>query len=244
MSCGARPSPPADIVISSRRSASPAQARAVGAVRKRRSRGHRWTVRVRWADGTREWLTRGGAGPTRGPWVDALPFDVVDAFGRYHTRELSTVAKDGTPTTWPTTLLFQPDEGRFVVGTAIGLNRKALHVRREPRVAMLFGPDGHGPDRPADDPRAGGCAMPGGPLRQRAACSRLLAEHRAGPARAADDRPEHAAPRLVPHAAVHLHPADTDRLVARGWRPRRSQDRGDRRCGVTSPDGSPRSRAP
>jgi hypothetical protein len=81
---------------------------------------------------------RGGAGSTPGPWVDALPPDVVDAFGRYHTCELSTVAKDGTPITWPTTPLFQPAEGRFVVGTAIGLNRKALHVRRESRVAMLF----------------------------------------------------------------------------------------------------------
>jgi hypothetical protein len=89
---------------------------------------------------------RGGAGPTPGPWVDALPPDVVDAFGRYHTCELSTVAKDGTPITWPTTPLFQPDEGRFVVGTAIGLNRKALHVRREPRVAMLFS-DPTGTDR-------------------------------------------------------------------------------------------------
>jgi hypothetical protein len=89
---------------------------------------------------------RGGAGPTPGRWVDALPPDVVDAFGRYHTCELSTVAKDGTPITWPTTPLFQPDEGRFVVGTAIGLNRKALHVRREPRVAMLFS-DPTGTDR-------------------------------------------------------------------------------------------------
>jgi len=29
--------------------------------------------------------------------------DVVDAFVRYHTCELSTVAKDGAPITWPTT---------------------------------------------------------------------------------------------------------------------------------------------
>ena len=87
-----------------------------------------------------------GGGPTPASWADALPPDVVDAFGCYHTCELSTVAKDGTPITWPTTPLFQRDEGRFVVGTAIGLNRKALHVRREPRVAMLFS-DPTGTDR-------------------------------------------------------------------------------------------------
>ena len=76
--------------------------------------------------------------PSSDGWPSALPVAVLQAFGSYRTCELSTFARDGTPVTWPTTPLFQRDEGRFVVGTAIGLNKKALHVRREPRIALLY----------------------------------------------------------------------------------------------------------
>lgn len=76
--------------------------------------------------------------PPGEPWVASLPADVADAFDRYPTCAFSTVAPDGTPITWPTVPLFQPDEGRFVIGSAIGLGRKVRNVRRDPRVALLF----------------------------------------------------------------------------------------------------------
>lgn len=81
--------------------------------------------------------------------LSALPDAVVRAFRAYRTCEFSTVARDGTPVTWPTVAIFQPDEGRFIVGTSIGQNRKALNVRREPRVALLFSdPTGSGQTDP------------------------------------------------------------------------------------------------
>jgi len=109
-----------------------------------------------------EHARKASEGPVAGEWADvlegardaraldadamaALPEAVLKAFRAYRTCEFSTFARDGTPVTWPTIAMFQADEGRFVIGTSIGLNRKALQVRREPRVALLFSdPTGSG----------------------------------------------------------------------------------------------------
>jgi hypothetical protein len=51
---------------------------------------------------------------------------------------MSTLARDGTPITWPTLPFWCLDEGRFLITTSIGLPQKAFNVRRNPRVSLLF----------------------------------------------------------------------------------------------------------
>lgn len=78
-----------------------------------------------------------------------LPAEVDAVLRGFRTCELSTLARDGTPVTWPVVAFWRPDEGRFVVGTSIGLPQKAFNVRRDPRVSLLF-----------SDPTACGLADP------------------------------------------------------------------------------------
>ncbi len=74
-----------------------------------------------------------------------LPPEVEAVFREFRTCEMSTLAKDGTPITWPITPFWKPDEGRFLVTTSIGLPQKAFNVRRNPRVSLLFSnPTGSG----------------------------------------------------------------------------------------------------
>lgn len=79
----------------------------------------------------------------------ALPPEVEAVFREFRTCELSTLARDGTPITWPTLPFWQPEQGRFLITTSIGLAQKALNVRRDGRVALLF-----------SDPTASGLADP------------------------------------------------------------------------------------
>ena len=67
-----------------------------------------------------------------------LPPEVEEVFREFRTCEFSTLARDGTPITWPTVTLWQPDEGWFVITTSIGLPQKALNIRRNPRVSLLY----------------------------------------------------------------------------------------------------------
>jgi hypothetical protein len=67
-----------------------------------------------------------------------LPPEVEAVFREFRTCEFSTLARDGTPITWPTLPFWQPKERRFLITTSIGLAQKALNVRRDPRVALLF----------------------------------------------------------------------------------------------------------
>jgi hypothetical protein len=68
----------------------------------------------------------------------AVPPEVEAVFRQVRTCEFTTLAKDGTPITWPTVALYEPTRGRFVITTSIGLPHKAHNVRRTPRVAMLY----------------------------------------------------------------------------------------------------------
>jgi hypothetical protein len=79
----------------------------------------------------------------------ALPPEVEAVFREFRTCEMSTLARDGTPITWPTLFFWYPDEGRFLITTSIGLPHKAFNVRRDPRVSLLF-----------SDPTASGLADP------------------------------------------------------------------------------------
>jgi hypothetical protein len=67
-----------------------------------------------------------------------LPVQVLAVFREFWTCEFSTLAKDGTPITWPTAPFYQPEKGRFFITTSIGLPQKAFNVRRNPRVSLLF----------------------------------------------------------------------------------------------------------
>jgi hypothetical protein len=67
-----------------------------------------------------------------------LPPEVGAVFRAFRTCEMSTLARDGTPITWPTLPFWRPDEGRFIVTTSIALAQKAYNVRRNPRVSLLF----------------------------------------------------------------------------------------------------------
>ncbi|GID30664.1 pyridoxamine 5'-phosphate oxidase family protein [Paractinoplanes brasiliensis] len=71
---------------------------------------------------------------------------LIDA---YRTCELLTVGRDGTPVAWPTVGIRRAD-GTFLISTSIGLPQKALNIRRDNRVAVLFSdPTGSGLDEPS-----------------------------------------------------------------------------------------------
>jgi len=78
-----------------------------------------------------------------------FPPEVEVVFREFRTCEFSTLAKDGTPITWPTLPAWRPEEGRFLIATSVGLPQKVFNVRRNPRVSLLF-----------SDPTASGLASP------------------------------------------------------------------------------------
>ena len=88
---------------------------------------------------------------TRSSGVDArLPREVEAVFEEFRTCELSTLAGDGTPITWPTLPFWRSGEKRFLITTSIALAQKALNVRRNPHVSLLFSdPTASGLDAPA-----------------------------------------------------------------------------------------------
>jgi hypothetical protein len=63
---------------------------------------------------------------------------VEAVFREFRMCEMSTLARDGSPITWPTLPFWGPDEGRFLITTSIGLPHKAHNVRRNPRVSLLL----------------------------------------------------------------------------------------------------------
>lgn len=68
----------------------------------------------------------------------SIPKDVEEVFRSLFTCEFSTIARDGTPITWPVSALWRPDVGGFLLTAAVGLSQKAFNIRRNPRVALLF----------------------------------------------------------------------------------------------------------
>jgi hypothetical protein len=72
----------------------------------------------------------------------------VEIIEKYFTCEFTTLARDGSPQTWPVSPRLLQD-GRFLVGTSIGLPQKAYNIRRNPKVSMLFSePTGSGVSKP------------------------------------------------------------------------------------------------
>jgi pyridoxamine 5'-phosphate oxidase-like protein len=70
--------------------------------------------------------------------VLGIPGEVEAVFREFRTCEFSTLARDGTPVTWPMLPFWRPDTGQFLTTTSIGLADKALNIRRNPRVSLLF----------------------------------------------------------------------------------------------------------
>ena len=70
--------------------------------------------------------------------IHSLPAEVQAVLQEFRTCEFTTVNKDGAPLTWPVSARYLPDPDRFLITTNIGFPFKALHVRRNPRVALLF----------------------------------------------------------------------------------------------------------
>ncbi len=74
-----------------------------------------------------------------------LPSEIEAVFREFRTCEFSTLAQDGTPVTWPTCPRYLPEQARFLITTSIGMAQKAFHIRRNPRVALLYSnPTGSG----------------------------------------------------------------------------------------------------
>jgi hypothetical protein len=81
--------------------------------------------------------------------LTALPSPVAAVIREFRACEFSTLTKDGTPITWPVATLYLPDQARFLLTTSIGFSQKALHIRRNPHVALLFSdPTGSGLENP------------------------------------------------------------------------------------------------
>ena len=72
----------------------------------------------------------------------------LDIIHNYFTCEFTTLARDGSPQTWPVSPRLLAD-GRLLITTSIGLPQKALNVRRNPKVSLLFSePTGSGIKQP------------------------------------------------------------------------------------------------
>ena len=79
----------------------------------------------------------------------AIPAEVEAVFREFRTCELSTLARDGTPITWPMLPFWRGEARQFMTTTSIGLPDKAFNIRRDPRVSLLFSDStGSGLDRP------------------------------------------------------------------------------------------------
>ncbi|SEF16762.1 pyridoxamine 5'-phosphate oxidase family protein [Streptomyces sp. Ag109_O5-10] len=77
--------------------------------------------------------------------LDSAPLDVLDA---YRTCEFATLGRDGTPLAWPTAVRRRPD-GTLLLSTSLAFAQKALNIRRDGRVALLFSdPTGSGLEQP------------------------------------------------------------------------------------------------
>ena len=81
--------------------------------------------------------------------LKTLPAEVENAIRAFRVCEFSTIAKDGTPITWPLAARYKPEQSCFVLTTSIGFPQKAFNIRRNTHVSMLFSdPTGSSLDNP------------------------------------------------------------------------------------------------
>jgi hypothetical protein len=68
----------------------------------------------------------------------ALPVEVLAVFNQFFTAEVTTIGKNGYPVSWPVLPVFEPKSFQFVIMTSIGLAQKAINIRRDRRVSLLY----------------------------------------------------------------------------------------------------------
>ncbi|MEK6919555.1 MAG: pyridoxamine 5'-phosphate oxidase family protein [Thermoproteota archaeon] len=66
-----------------------------------------------------------------------VPGWVRDVFERYLTCEFTTVA-NGKPVTFPLLYFYDGDSGKFTVTSSILFSKKIEHMKKNPKVSMLF----------------------------------------------------------------------------------------------------------
>lgn len=67
-----------------------------------------------------------------------LPSEVTAVLRNFLTAELTTVSRSGHPITWPVLPSLEEGSFRISIVTSIGLPQKALNIRRDPRVSLLY----------------------------------------------------------------------------------------------------------
>lgn len=83
------------------------------------------------------------------PRLAAIPEDVRAVMGSFLTAEFTTMSRSGHPITWPVLPSLEPESFRLAIASSIGLPQKALNIRRDPRVCLLYSdPTGSGLDDP------------------------------------------------------------------------------------------------
>jgi hypothetical protein len=96
-------------------------------------------------------VARSANGPERFCLTAAMSlFDqkTAETVSAYRSCEFATLAKDGTPITWPVAAMLNAD-GTLTLTTSVGFPQKAFNVRRDGWVALLFSdPTGSGLDTP------------------------------------------------------------------------------------------------
>lgn len=74
-----------------------------------------------------------------------LPEDVVSVMEDFLTAEFTTISRSGYPVTWPVLPSLEKHSFHLAVASSIGLPQKALNIRRDPRVCLLYSdPTGSG----------------------------------------------------------------------------------------------------
>jgi pyridoxamine 5'-phosphate oxidase-like protein len=90
--------------------------------------------------------TRPGSQESDG-MTSTLPQEVRDTFDRFITCELTTVASNRQPITWPVTPYYDDGSATIDVTTGLGYPKKADDAQAHPSVALLFSdPTGSGVD--------------------------------------------------------------------------------------------------
>lgn len=79
-----------------------------------------------------------------------LPPEVLATLREFRTCEFTTMAKNGTPITWPLAARYEPEHDYFIITTSIGFPQKAFNIRRNTNVSLLFSdPTASGLNAPA-----------------------------------------------------------------------------------------------
>ena len=78
-----------------------------------------------------------------------IPDEVRTVMRSFLTAEFTTMSRSGHPITWPVLPSLEPETLRLAIASSIGLPQKALNIRRDPRVCLLYSdPTGSGLDDP------------------------------------------------------------------------------------------------